>query len=96
MLYGHIKRVVTRHGFGFLLDRTGLEWIFSLPDASGAASNALLPGAHVRFEPEWTASGPRATQLQVIVVERPSDSSEEAGEPDAAGREAAAALSPEK
>ena len=63
MLHGRIKRMVAAHGFGFIVDRAGLEWFFVETGVRGGRFAALRAEDHVVFAPEWVATGPRATDI---------------------------------
>ena len=61
--YGHIARLVPEHGFGFLIDDTGLEWFFVADGVRGARLEDIWPDERVGFSAEWTVKGPRAVDI---------------------------------
>ena len=63
MLHGHVTRVEPEHGFGFILDDSGLDWFFVREGVSGTGFDGLRAGERVRFAHEWTRSGPRAADI---------------------------------
>jgi cold shock CspA family protein len=63
MPYGHISRLEPRHGFGLLVDDSGLEWFFVVDAVRGGSFADLWVDQRVGFSAEWTATGPRATDI---------------------------------
>ena len=61
--YGHITRLVPEHGYGFLIDDTGIEWFFVADGVRGLSLNQIWVDERVGFVSEWTAKGPRATDI---------------------------------
>ena len=61
--YGNILRTVPEHGFGFLIDDTGLEWFFVAEGVRGAHLEEIWPDERVGFSEEWTEKGPRAVDI---------------------------------
>ena len=64
---GTITRIVDEHGFGFLVDAGGMDWFFVRDGVRDTGFDRLRPGARVRFDREWTRSGPRATDVSPLV-----------------------------
>lgn len=62
MPHGTVKRVERALGFGFLVDEAGMDWFFVSDGVRGGLSS-LLVGDVVHFTPEWTAKGPRASDI---------------------------------
>jgi cold shock protein len=63
MLYGRITRLEPAHGFGFIVDDSGLDWFFVRDGARETGFETLRAGERVRFGHEWTRSGPRAVDV---------------------------------
>lgn len=63
MLYGRITRIEPGHGFGFILDDSGLDWFFVRDAVRAPGFDELWRGERVAFAREWTTSGPRATDI---------------------------------
>lgn len=63
MLSGTVKRLAGAQGFGFLVDAAGMDWFFVRDGVRGGRFDDLQQDAHVRFVAEWTATGPRATDV---------------------------------
>ena len=68
MLHGRIRRVVPEHGFGFIVDDTGLDWFFVEAGLRDVPLGALRPKDHIVFAPEWTSGGPRAKDIAISGV----------------------------
>lgn len=67
MATGRVKRLVTDKGFGFIKDDSdSTEYFFHRSALSGGVFEHLVEGARVRFEPEESAKGPRATKVQEL------------------------------
>jgi cold shock CspA family protein len=64
MLHGRITRLVPEHGFGFLVDDSGLDWFFVRDGVPDGDLSKVWVGERVVFEPEWTPKGPRATAIR--------------------------------
>jgi hypothetical protein len=63
MPHGHITRLVPEHDFGFLVCDAGMDWFFVREGIRGGDFSLLWIDELVFFEPEWTATGPRATDI---------------------------------
>jgi cold shock CspA family protein len=63
MPHGHITRIVPEHGFGFLVDDAGMDWVFVREGVRGADFAKIWLDERVVFAPEWTPKGPRATDI---------------------------------
>lgn len=63
MPYGHIRRLVPEHGFGFLVDDGGLDWFFTTDGVRDAAFDRLWIDERVGFSSEWTRRGPQAVDI---------------------------------
>jgi cold shock CspA family protein len=63
MPYGYITRLEPRYGYGFLTDDAGTDWFFVREGVRGAAFDVIWLEERVGFAPEWTPSGPRATDI---------------------------------
>ncbi len=63
MPYGRIARLVPEHQFGFLVDDAGFEWFFVADGVRAEAFRDLWVDERVGFSPEWTPTGPRATDI---------------------------------
>ncbi len=63
MLYGHIKRLEPQHGFGFLVDDAGMDWVFVSAGVRGGVLDLLWLEERVGFSSEWTPKGPRAVDI---------------------------------
>ena len=63
MPYGHITRLEPQLGFGFLVDDAGMDWFFVRDGVRGGAFDDIWLEERVGFLPEWTTSGPRATDV---------------------------------
>jgi cold shock CspA family protein len=64
MPHGHISRLVPEHGFGFLIDDSGVDWFFVREGIPARDFADVWLGERVVFEPEWTPKGPRATNIR--------------------------------
>jgi cold shock CspA family protein len=69
MPHGNIKRLVHEHGFGFLIDDSGLEWFFVREGVRGGSFDVLWLDERVTFAPEWTPKGPRAIDIHFEQVD---------------------------
>jgi len=69
MPHGHIKRLLPEHGFGFLVDDSGLDWFFVLDGIRGGTFDNIWLEERVMFSPERTPKGPRATDIHFELVE---------------------------
>jgi cold shock CspA family protein len=63
MPYGNITRIEPTHGFGFIIDDSGLDWYFVQNDVRGGRLDGVWVGERVAFSYEDTASGPRAADV---------------------------------
>lgn len=63
MPYGNIVRIEAAHGFGFIRDDAGMDWLFVETNVRGGGFEQVWVGARVGFVPEWTPRGPRATDI---------------------------------
>jgi cold shock CspA family protein len=63
MPYGHIKRLVSEHGYGFLVDDAGLDWFFVRDGVRDGAFDNVWLDERVGFSQEWTPKGPRAVDI---------------------------------
>ena len=63
MPHGHIARLVPEHGFGFLVDDSGVDWFFVREGIRSSDFDNIWLDERVLFSPEWTAKGPRATDI---------------------------------
>lgn len=63
MPYGHITRLMPEQQFGFLIDDAGLDWFFVADGVRAKAFPDLWIDERVGFSYEWTARGPRATDI---------------------------------
>ncbi len=63
MPYGNITRIEPRHGFGFIVDDSGMDWFFVTDDVRDARFDSIWVGERVGFTPEATKSGPRASDI---------------------------------
>ncbi|MEW6320382.1 MAG: cold shock domain-containing protein [Acidobacteriota bacterium] len=63
MPYGHITRLEPEHGFGFLVDDSGLDWFFVQDGLRTRDFRRVWVGERVGFIPESTPKGPRATDI---------------------------------
>lgn len=69
MPHGNITRLVPEHGFGFLVDDSGLDWFFLREGIRGADFDLLWLDERVTFAPQWTQSGPRAIDIHFEQVD---------------------------
>jgi cold shock CspA family protein len=65
MPHGHICRLVPEHGYGFLVDDSGLEWFFVRQGIRGGDFKMIWLDERVLFLAEWTPKGPRATDIHL-------------------------------
>lgn len=63
VLHGRIKRIVSAHRFGFIVDHAGLDWFFVDTGVRDGRFAALRAEDQIAFAPEWTPAGPRATDI---------------------------------
>lgn len=63
MPHGTITRLVPEHGFGFIVDDAGMDWMFVQAGIRGGAFDELWLEERVGFSSEWTPTGPRATDV---------------------------------
>ena len=63
MLHGHITRVETALGFGWLVDDAGMDWFFVREGVRGGRFERLAKGERVTFDFETTPKGPRASDI---------------------------------
>ena len=63
MPYGHITRLEPQHGFGWLVDDSGLDWFFVRTGVRDDQIQLLWLEERVGFSYEWTPKGPRATDI---------------------------------
>jgi len=63
MPHGHITRMVPEHGYGFLVDDSGLDWFFVREGIRAGEFAVLWLDERVVFSYEWTPKGPRATDI---------------------------------
>jgi len=63
MPYGTITRLVPEHGFGFIVDDSGLDWFFVAGGVRGGSLDNVWLGERVAFVSEWTPRGPRAADV---------------------------------
>jgi CspA family cold shock protein len=61
-ILGKVKRL-TAKGFGFLVDDQGNEYFFHNSEVGGKGFDGLREGDRVRFEPEESSKGPRASNV---------------------------------
>jgi cold shock CspA family protein len=63
MGYGNIIRIEAAHGFGFIRDDAGMDWLFVASGVRGGGFEQVWVGARVGFVPEQTPRGPRAADI---------------------------------
>jgi cold shock CspA family protein len=61
--YGNISRLVPEHGYGFLVDDSGMEWFFLADGVRDGLFYSIWPDERVGFSAEWTPKGPRAVDI---------------------------------
>lgn len=61
--YGEIVRLEPALGFGFIRDDQHGDWFFVASGVRDGGFDRLWVGERVAFGQEWTASGPRATDI---------------------------------
>lgn len=67
MLGGHVDRVMSDRGFGFIKDDGGRSYFFHASSVIGPLRFAELgPGTEVVFDIEPSDRGPRATNVQAV------------------------------
>ena len=64
MPHGNITRLVPEHGFGFLVDDSGIDWFFVREGIRAGDFAVLWIDELVMFSYEWTPNGPRATDIR--------------------------------
>jgi cold shock CspA family protein len=64
MPHGTVTRIEPALGFGFIVDDAGMDWCFVREAVRGGAIEDLA-GQRVTFSYEWTAQGPRATDVSL-------------------------------
>jgi cold shock CspA family protein len=62
-ILGEIVRVEPTHGFGFIRDDRHGDWFFVASGLRHGGLDDLWVGERVAFSQEWTANGPRATDI---------------------------------
>ena len=62
-IHGQIVRVEPTHGFGFIRDDLHGDWFFVASGVRRGGLDTLWVGERVAFSQEWTANGPRATDI---------------------------------
>jgi cold shock CspA family protein len=62
MPYGSVTRIESRHGFGFIVDDSGMDWFFVADEVRGGL-DSIWVGERVGFTPEATTTGPRASDI---------------------------------
>jgi cold shock CspA family protein len=68
-LHGEIVRLEPALGFGFLRDDTDDEWFFVTAGIRSGRFEDVWIGERVGFTREWTAQGPRATDIHAESTE---------------------------
>ena len=63
VIYGEILRLEPALGFGFIRDDHDGDWFFVADGVRRGGSTDLWVGERVAFSQEWTARGPRATDI---------------------------------
>ena len=63
MPFGQITRLEPAHGFGFIVDDSGLDWFFLEEGVRGGRLEAVWVGERVSFAAEKTIKGPRAVDV---------------------------------
>jgi cold shock CspA family protein len=63
MPYGSITRLVPQHGYGFLVDDSGMDWFFVEAGVRGGRLSALWVDERVGFASLWTPHGPQASDV---------------------------------
>lgn len=63
MPFGNVTRLVPEHGFGFIVDDSGLDWFFVSAGVRGGSLDQVWLGERVEFVSEWTPRGPRAADI---------------------------------
>ena len=61
--YGEVVRIEPALGFGFIRDNRHGDWYFVAEGVRRGGLEALWVGERVAFSEEWTANGPRATDI---------------------------------
>lgn len=69
ILHGEIVRLEPALGFGFLRDDTGGDWFFVTAGLRGGRFDQVWLGERIGFTQEWTAQGPRATDIHAASTE---------------------------
>jgi cold shock CspA family protein len=68
-IYGEVIRIEPAGGFGFIRDDHDGDWLFVASGVRGGDLEALWVGERVAFGQEWTAQGPRATDIHDELLE---------------------------
>ena len=63
MPHGHITRLVPEHGYGFLVDDSGVDWFFVREGIRSRNFEEIWLDERVIFDSESTPNGPRATNI---------------------------------
>jgi CspA family cold shock protein len=63
MLHGHITRLETGFGFGWIVDDAGMDWFFVREGVRADGFERLAKGERVTFDVESTTRGPRASDI---------------------------------
>jgi cold shock CspA family protein len=63
MLHGHISRLETGLGFGWIVDDAGMDWFFVREGVRAGRFERLTKGERVTFDFESTPKGPRASDI---------------------------------
>ena len=63
MPHGTLKRIERDLGFGLIVDDAGMDWFFVRDGVRDGALDRLVLDDRVVFSYEWTARGPRATDI---------------------------------
>jgi cold shock CspA family protein len=70
MPHGVITRVEPDLGFGWIVDDSGMDWFFVGGGVRDDALAHLREGRRVTFSVEWTATGPRATDITLEIPQQ--------------------------
>ena len=62
-IHGEVIRIEPAYGFGFIRDDHDGDWFFVASGVRRGGLDALWVGERVTFAHEWTAQGPRATDI---------------------------------
>jgi cold shock CspA family protein len=63
MPHGNITRLLPEHGYGFIVDDSGLDWFFVREGIRGGDFDLLWLDERVTFAPQSTPTGPRAIDI---------------------------------